>query len=216
MTSLRSEVKLTLMNKFDIKSLKKNLRLKRLFQYYLDEIKMTSHSINEYGHPEFYSFRSILKAGYPLDRDKLIKKDTNVPEDMKDLPASKKTILDEYQYGDWRNYIYETDNNFFNSITEKEHKDILKDIFEGQILPKMNKNFKREIVIKFKTDSYALISSKLNKKYYLFHCSRKLDGNKKKYEDLGYGEKFYYLLKIFTKKINKEQITKIANKNIWD
>ena len=202
------------MSKFDIKSLKKNLRLKRLFQYYSEEIKMTSDSIEQYGHPEFYSFRMILKAGYPLDRDKLIKKDTKIPEYLEHLP--KETALDEYQYGDWRNYIYEMDEKFFQSITQKEHSNILKDIFNGQILPKFNKNFKRELILKFQKDSYALISSKLNKKYYLFHCSRKLGGNKKKYEDLGYGDKFYYLLKIFTKKINKEQIIKIANKNIWN
>ena len=202
------------MGKFDIKSLKKNLRLKRLFQYYSEEIKMTSDSIEQYGHPEFYSFRMILKAGYPLDRDKLIKKDTKIPEYLEHLP--KETALDEYQYGDWRNYIYEMDEKFFQSINQKEHSNILKDIFNGQILPKLNKNFKRELILKFQKDSYALISSKLNKKYYLFHCSRKLSGNKKKYEDLGYGDKFYYLLKIFTKKINKEQIIKIANKNIWN
>ena len=202
------------MGKFDIKSLKKNLRLKRLFQYYSEEIKMTSDSIEQYGHPEFYSFRMILKAGYPLDRDKLIKKDTKIPEYLEHLP--KETALDEYQYGDWRNYIYEMDEKFFQSINQKEHSNILKDIFSGQILPKLSKNFKREIILKFQKDSYALISSKLNKKYYLFHCSRKLGGNKKKYEDLGYGDKFYYLLKIFTKKINKEQIIKIANKNIWN
>ena len=202
------------MGKFDIKSLKKNLRLKRLFQYYSEEIKMTSDSIEQYGHPEFYSFRMILKAGYPLDRDKLIKKDTKIPEYLEHLP--KETALDEYQYGDWRNYIYEMDEKFFQSITQKEHSNILKDIFNGQILPKLNKNFKREIILKFQKDSYALISSKLNKKYYLFHCSRKLGGNKKKYEDLGYGDKFYYLLKIFTKKINKKQITMIANKNTWN
>ena len=201
-------------SKFNLKSLKKNLRLKRLFQYYSEEIKMTSDSIEQYGHPEFYSFRMILKAGYPLDRDKLIKKDTKIPEYLEHLP--KETALDEYQYGNWRNYIYEMDEKFFQSITQKEHSNILKDIFNGQILPKLNKNFKRELILKFQKDSYALISSKLNKKYYLFHCSRKLVGNKKKYEDLGYGDKFYYLLKIFTKKINKEQITKIANKNIWD
>jgi len=202
------------MSKFDIKSLKKNLRLKRLFQYYSEEIKMTSDSIEQYGHPEFYSFRMILKAGYPLDRDKLIKKDTKIPEYLEHLP--KETALDEYQYGDWRNYIYEMDEKFFQSITQKEHSNILKDIFNGQILPKFNKNFKRELILKFQKDSYALISSKLNKKYYLFHCSRKLGGNKKKYEDLGYGDKFYYLLKIFTKKINKKQITMIANKNTWN
>ena len=202
------------MGKFDIKSLKKNLRLKRLFQYYSEEIKMTSDSIEQYGHPEFYSFRMILKAGYPLDRDKLIKKDTKIPEYLEHLP--KETALDEYQYGDWRNYIYEMDEKFFQSITQKEHSNILKDIFNGQILPKLNKNFKRELILKFQKDSYALISSKLNKKYYLFHCSRKLGGNKKKYEDLGYGDKFYYLLKIFTKKINKKQIIMIANKNTWD
>ena len=202
------------MGKFDIKSLKKNLRLKRLFQYYSEEIKMTSDSIEQYGHPEFYSFRMILKAGYPLDRDKLIKKDTKIPEYLEHLP--KETALDEYQYGNWRNYIYEMDEKFFQSITQKEHSNILKDIFNGQILPKLNKNFKRELILKFQKDSYALISSKLNKKYYLFHCSRKLGGNKKKYEDLGYGDKFYYLLKIFTKKINKKQIIMIANKNTWD
>lgn len=198
-------------SKFNLKSLKKNLRLKRLFQYYSDEIKMTSNSIEQYGHPEFYSFRMILKAGYPLDRDKLIKKDTKIPEYLEHLP--KKTALDEHQHGDWRNYIYEMDKKFFQSITQKEHLNILKDIFKGQILPKLSQNFKREIVIESQKDSYALISSKLNKKYYLFRCSKKLDCNKKKYEDLGYGDKFYYLLKIFTKKINKEEIIEIAKEN---
>ena len=195
-------------SKFNLKSLKKNLRLKRLFQYYSEEIKMNTDNIEQYGHPEFYSFRMILKAGYPLDRDKLIKKDKKIPEYLEHLP--KKTAIDEHQYGEWRNYIYEMDENFFQSITQKEHLNILKDIFKGQILPKLSQNFKREIFIETQNDSYALISSKLNKKYYLFRCSKKLNCNKKNYEDLGYGDKFYYLLKILTKKINKEQIMEIA------
>ena len=116
----------------------------------------------------------------------------------------------EHQYGEWRNYIYEMDENFFQSITQKEHLNILKDIFKGQILPKLSQNFKREIFIETEKDSYALISSKLNKKYYLFRCSKKLNCNKKNYEGLGFGDKFYYLLKILTKKINKQQIMEIA------
>ena len=202
-------------NKFNLSSVKKNLRLKRLFQYYPQEIKMTSHSIKKYGDPEFYSFRMILKAGYPLDREKLIKKLANAPEYkyIKMDGVSKEDALDEYQYGDWRRYIYEMDEKFYYSITQKEHKNILKDIFKGQILPKINSNFKREIFLEFQRDSFALISSKLNKKYYLFHCSRKLENNKKNYDDLGYGDKFYYLLKIFSKKINKKQLLKIINKN---
>ena len=194
-------------NKFNLSSVKKNLRLKRLFQYYSMEIK--------YHDREFFSFREILKAGYPLDREKLIKKLANAPEYkyIKMDGVSKEDALDEYQYGDWRRYIYEMDEKFYYSITQKEHKNILKDIFKGQILPKINSNFKREIFLEFQHDSYALISSKLNKKYYLFHCSRKLENNKKNYDDLGYGDKFYYLLKIFSKKINKKQLLKIINKN---
>ena len=200
-------------NKFNLSSVKKNLRLKRLFQYYSNEIKYRDRD---------FSFRDILKAGYPLDREKLIKKLANAPEYkyIKMDGVSKEDALDEYQYGDWWRYIYEMDEKFYSSITQKEHKNILKDIFKGQILPKINSNFKREIFLEFQRDSFALISSKLNKKYYLFHCSRKLENNKKNYEDLGYGDKFhgfsnnqYYLLKIFSKKINKKQLLKIINKN---
>ena len=200
-------------NKFNLSSVKKNLRLKRLFQYYSDDIKSRDRD---------FSFRAILKAGYPLDREKLIKKLANAPEYkyIRMDGVSKKDALDEYQYADWWRYIYEMDKKFYYSITQKEHKNILKDIFKGQILPKINSNFKREIFLEFQRDSFALISSKLNKKYYLFYCSRKLENNKKNYEDLGYGDKFHgfsnnqwYLLKIFSKKINKKQLLKIINKN---
>jgi|TARA_Y100000294_G_C8416188_1_gene280909 hypothetical protein len=200
-------------NKFNLSSVKKNLRLKRLFQYYSDDIKSRDRD---------FSFRAILKAGYPLDREKLIKKLANAPEYkyIRMDGVSKKDALDEYQYADWWRYIYEMDEKFYSSITQKEHKNILKDIFKGQILPKINSNFKREIFLEFQRDSFALISSKLNKKYYLFYCSRKLENNKKNYEDLGYGDKFHgfsnnqwYLLKIFSKKINKKQLLKIINKN---
>ena len=34
--------------KFNLKSLKKNLRLKRLFQYYSEEIKMNTDNIEQY------------------------------------------------------------------------------------------------------------------------------------------------------------------------
>ena len=51
-------------------------------------------------------------------------------------------------------------------LAQSINSDILKDIFKGQILPKFSQNFKREIFIETQKDSYALISSKLNKKYY--------------------------------------------------
>ena len=60
------------------------------------------HLVFVYGDPEFYSFRMILKAGYPLDREKLIKKLANAPEYkyIKMDGVSKEDALDEYQYGD--------------------------------------------------------------------------------------------------------------------
>ena len=113
-------------NKFNFQDLKTNLRLEKLFQYYNNEITYTLDSIKKYSHPNFYSFRSILKAGYPLELNTLRKKDNDIPEHLKHL--DKETAILVNQNEEVWDYIYETDKLFFESITEKEHTNILNDI----------------------------------------------------------------------------------------
>ena len=195
-------------NKFNFQNLKTNLRLEKLFQYYNNEITMTLDSIKKYSHPNFYSFRSILKAGYPLELDTLRKKDNDIPEHLKHL--DKETAILVNQNEEVWDYIHETDKLFFESITEKEHANILNDIKNGDLLPNLNENFKKELLIfNGSKESYALISSKLNKKFYLFRCSLHLSSNRKNYEDLGSSKEYYYLWKILSKKIDKDELSQM-------
>ena len=164
---------------FNLKSIKKNLRIKDLIEYMKSEIKTDD--------PEYFSFRNVLKAS---------------------LPKRLKDIEDDEERG---GYLFEMEDKFFLSISNKTHYEILNDIFHGKILPKISKNFKREYFFELLHQSYTLISSKIDKKFYFFSCLRSLkDEDKKKFPiRLGDGLPYYELLRIFRKKPTKKQIFKL-------
>ena len=102
---------------FNLKSIKKNLRIKDLIEYMKSEIKTDD--------PEYFSFRNVLKAS---------------------LPKRLKDIEDDEERGE---YLFEMEDKFYLSISNKTHYEILNDIFHGKILPKISKNFKREFLLNY-------------------------------------------------------------------
>ena len=154
--------------KFDLACIKKNLNLDRLFN-------ALEHW--EIGDPFVNTFDAILESASPKTRD--------------DFPMNDESPAED----DYWEYQEDMRKKFYCDISEKTHKIILKDIWYGQILPKINKNFKREYLFMFDTQSHILISSKKNKKFYFFTSLKKNNGIIN-----------FYLDSIHSKKINKKEM----------
>ena len=152
--------------KFDFTFIKKNLDLDRL---------LLAFEHWEVGDPFVNSFDAILESATAKTRD--------------DFPMDNDSSEDYWEYQD------DMKKKFYCDISEKVHKVILKDIWNGQILTKINKNFKREYHFIFDNQSHVLISSKKNNKFYFFSCLKKED-------DIQH----FYLDSIFSKKISKKKM----------
>ena len=139
----------------------------------------------EYENAEFYSFHNILES--------------SMPKKMSDFDI-------DLNY--WE-YLEKMIKKFYLDTNKKIQKKILKDIFDGQILTKLHNNFKKEILFVFGEQSYVLILSKKNKKYYFFSCIKEWNNKKNKLVE---GIEYYNLIKIFQKKVNKRTIFELIMK----
>tara|TARA_X000001036_G_scaffold9162_1_gene8132 strand:- start:50 stop:685 length:636 start_codon:yes stop_codon:yes gene_type:complete len=154
--------------KFDLTAVKKKLNLDRLF---------IAFEHWELGDPFVNSFDAILESSTKKTRD--------------DFPVNDESPAEE----DYWEYQDDMRKKFYSDISEKTNKLISKDIWNGQILEKINKNFKRKYHFVFDNQSHVLISSKKNKKFYFFSCVKKEDHIH-----------HFYLDSIFSKIISKKKM----------
>ena len=91
---------------------------------------------------------------------------TNILDFIIWASSIKSDSADFYKYAD------KVLTDFDSSIKKNSYLKLLKYQFEGTLLPKINKNFNLELYFEMSEISHALISSKLNKKFYHIYSFR--------------------------------------------